>query len=549
MPTIKEFICKEDYMTAGKYILIINAAKSDLDQLVDILKPDYEIRVAIGEEKAFELVCSAGPPDLILLGIMSAEGDSRKICRRLKTDDITGEIPVILLSGQRKIIEETGLLEMGAADYILTPIYPPILRARLKTHLALKHSLEKLHEANNIIKTHDDKLEDELNVGRKIQLSMLPSEFPTFPDHDEFDVHAVLHPAREFGGNFYDFFFIGEDRFCFNIGDVSGKCIPAASFMSIAKSIIKSRAGDDFSTASILTHVNEELCEVNKTATYASLFMGILNIKTGLLVHTNAGHKPPFLKRAKGALEQLDRFHGPVIGAIKGLVYKEDKTVLSKNDMLMTYTDGVTAARDKAGRPFSDQRLADIMSSHEFQTAEDMVQATVSKVLAFENKSERLNDLTVLAVQFLRTPQETTGPKLELTVPNHVSENARVKQHFDTFAEHYNIPKQVRLKMHVVFDELLTNIISYAYPDGKEHDIGIKVELSADRLKVSMVDDGIPFNPLGVETPDTDLPLEEREIGGLGIHLVRRMMDKVSYRRRIDKNVITVYEYLEVDNE
>jgi anti-sigma regulatory factor (Ser/Thr protein kinase) len=130
-----------------------------------------------------------------------------------------------------------------------------------------------------------------------------------------------------------------------------------------------------------------------------------------------------------------------------------------------------------------------------------------------------------------------------------VSENARVKQHFDTFAEHYNIPKQVRLKMHVVFDELLTNIISYAYPDGKEHDIGIKVELSADRLKVSMVDDGIPFNPLGVETPDTDLPLEEREIGGLGIHLVRRMMDKVSYRRRIDKNVITVYEYLEVDNE
>ena len=98
--------------------------------------------------------------------------------------------------------------------------------------------------------------------------------------------------------------------------------------------------------------------------------------------------------------------------------------------------------------------------------------------------------------------------------------------------------------MHVVLDELLTNIISYAYLDDEKHDIGIKVELSADRLKMSMVDDGIPFNPLGLETPDTELSLEERKIGGLGIHLVRKMMDRVSYRRRIDKNVITVVEFL-----
>jgi anti-sigma regulatory factor (Ser/Thr protein kinase) len=178
-----------------------------------------------------------------------------------------------------------------------------------------------------------------------------------------------------------------------------------------------------------------------------------------------------------------------------------------------------------------------------------MVNATVSEVKRFENEADQLDDMTVLAVQFLRTPEETAGPKLELTVPNHLSENSRVKKHFDTFAEDYGIPEKIRLKMNVVFDELLTNIISYAYQDDKEHDIKIKVELSADRLKVSMVDGGIPFNPLGVETPDTELPLEERKIGGLGIHLVRNMMDKVSYRRRIDKNVITVVEYLEADSK
>jgi sigma-B regulation protein RsbU (phosphoserine phosphatase) len=277
--------------------------------------------------------------------------------------------------------------------------------------------------------------------------------------------------------------------------------------------------------------------------------MGILNIKSGMLVYTNAGHKPPYIRQAEGSLETLDRLHGPVLGTVRGLVYKEDKAMLSKNDMLLTYTDGVTEARDNADNLFSDKRLAEFMSSCKFESVEDVVHATVSEVKRFENEADQLDDMTVLAVQFLRTPEETTGPKLELTIPNHLSENSRVKKHFDTFAEDYGIPEKVRLKMNVVFDELLTNIISYAYQDNREHDIKIKVELSADRLKVSMVDGGIPFNPLGVETPDTELPLEERRIGGLGIHLVRNMMDKVSYRRRIDKNVITVVEYLEADRK
>jgi len=467
----------------------------------------------------------------------------------LKAAEITRAIPVIFITDKGESREASRSLEMGAVDYITKPVYPPIVKARVKTHLALKHNMEELQKAYQIIASHKDKMKDESNVCRKIQLSMLPSEFPAFPDHDEFDVYATLEPAPEFGGDFYDFFFIGDDRFCFCIGDVSGNGVPAASFMSITKSIIKSRAGDDFSTASILTHVNEELCGVNKAVTFATLFMGILNIKTGLLLYTNAGHKPPFIRQAEGSLEMLDRKHGPVLGAVRGLVYKEDKIMLSKNDMLLTYTDGIPEARDKANNLFSDKRLAAFMSSFKFESVEDLVHALVSEVKRFENQADPLDDMTVLAIQFLRTPEETAGPKLELTVPNRLSENLRVKKHFDTFAEDYGIPEKVRLKMNVVFDELLTNIISYAYQDNKEHDIQIKVELSADRLKVSMVDGGIPFNPLGVETPDMALPLEERKIGGLGIHLVRNMMDKVSYRRRIDKNVITVVEHLKTDKK
>lgn len=384
----------------------------------------------------------------------------------------------------------------------------------------------------------------EQDVCRKIQLSMLPSGFPAFPDIEEFDVYAALQPADKFGGDFYDFFFIGEDRLCFFIGDVSGDYVPAASFMSVTKSIIRSRAGDDYSTASILTHLNQELTAFNGAAVFATLFIGILNIKTGGLLYTNAGHKFPFLRLGKGLIKRMDRLHGPRLGKTRGLVYKEDKATLSKNDLLLAYTDGVTAAGDKAGNLFSDKRLEEFISSCKYESAEKIVHSTIAEIKRFANGANQLDDMTALAIQFLRTPEESVGPKLELTVANHLSENARVKEHFDTFSQHYGIPEQVRLKMNVVFDELLTNIMSYAYRDTAKHSIGIKVELSVDRLKVSMVDDGIPFNPLGIESPDTALPLEEREIGGLGIHLVRRMMDKVTYRRRIDKNVITVVEYL-----
>jgi sigma-B regulation protein RsbU (phosphoserine phosphatase) len=536
-------------MEKRKKILIVDDEQLNLDVLVELLKPDYDILVTMNAEQTLDAVITADPPDLILLDIATSTMDGPKACRRLKAAEITRSIPIILIIDTGKIGETSGCLEMGAVDYITTPVHPPIVKARVKTHLALKHSLEELQKAYKLIESHKGKKEDELNVGRKIQLSMLPSEFPAFPDHDEFDVYATLQPAREFGGDFYDFFFIGEDRFCFCIGDVSGNCIAAASFMSITKSIIKSRAGDDFSKASIHTHVNEELCGVNKAATFATLFIGILNIKSGLLIYTNAGHKPPYIKQGGGSLEMLDSLHGPVLGTVRGLVYKEDKTMLSKNAMLLSYTDGVTEARDNANNLFSDERLANFMSSCEFESVEELVQAMVSEVNQFGNEADQYDDMTVLAVQFLRTPDETGGPKLELTVPNHLSENSRVKKHFDAFAEDYGIPEKVRLKMNVVFDELLTNIISYAYQDNKEHDIKIKVELSADRLKVSMVDGGIPFNPLGVDTPDTELPLEERQIGGLGIHLVRKMMDKVSYRRRIDKNVITVVEYLDADSK
>ena len=532
-------------MDKQKIILIVDDQQSDLDMLADLLKPEYRVMTATSSEQALTSVRTVAPPDLILLGLMKPDNEGLDTCRRLIADPAIRDIPVILIASDR----QTGDLESGVADCITKPISPVVLKARIQTHLTLKQQSGELREANLKIETLKNKIETELTVGRKIQERIVPSEFPAFPDHDEFDVYATLQPALEFDGDFYDFFLIGDDRFCFCIGNVAGKGVQAALIMSVTKTIIKSRAGDDFSTASILTHVNEQLSAVNQASMLVILFIGILNIKTGKLLYTSAGHNPPYLKRKTGDIERLDRIHGPVIGAARGMVYRESQTSLSKNEMLLLCSEGVTGDRIDAEKRFSKKRLRELLSSPENESVRHIVASAIAELKKIPGGADHSKDITLLAVQFTRNPEEPGGPKLELTVPNRLSENARVKEHFDTFAEHYEIPDQIRLKMHVVIDELLMNIISYAYLDDESHEICIKVELSADRLKVSMVDDGIPFNPLGIETPNTELSLEEREIGGLGIHLIRKMMDRVSYRRRIDKNVISVLKFLDADQK
>jgi sigma-B regulation protein RsbU (phosphoserine phosphatase) len=310
--------------------------------------------------------------------------------------------------------------------------------------------------------------------------------------------------------------------------------------MAVTKTLIKSRATDDFSTASIITHVNDELSRDNKAYMFVTIFMGILDIKTGALVYTNAGHNPPYLIRKDDSNERLDQRHGPVIGAMGGLAYKEDKTNMTRGDMLLVYTDGITEAKDPANNLFSEKRLAKLLSSQKYKSVEEVVQSMVTEVKRFEDGMDQADDITVLAAQYFGILQETEGPVLEMVVQNRLPEIERFKKSFNIFSEQYDIPTPVRRKMNVVFDELLNNIITYAYRDEDEHNIEIKVELSGDRLTVSITDDGIPFNPFGVEKPDTELSLEERKIGGLGVHLVRKVMDKVSYQRRIDKNVTTL---------
>ena len=262
---------------------------------------------------------------------------------------------------------------------------------RMETEL--ENSIENLKKTTST----KERMESELNIGREIQMSMIPLIFPPFPDRKEIVIYGTMEPAREVGGDFYDFFFIDEDRFCFCIGDVSGKGVPAALFMAVTKTLIKSRAADDYSPASIITHINDELSRHNEAFMFVTIFIGILNTKTGTFLYTNAGHNPPYIKRKDGSIEQIDQLHGPVAGAISGLTYKEDKTSLSKKDILLLYTDGITEARNREKEFFSDKRLAEVLSSFEDISAEDIVNSTVSEVKRFEDGADQADLIAALS--------------------------------------------------------------------------------------------------------------------------------------------------------
>jgi sigma-B regulation protein RsbU (phosphoserine phosphatase) len=250
-----------------------------------------------------------------------------------------------------------------------------------------------------------ERMEGELNAAKEIQMSMLPLTFPPFPQRSEFSVFATLAPAREVGGDFYDFFFIDEDRFCFCIGDVSGKGVPAALFMAVSKSLIKSRATADFSSASIITHVNNELGRDNDACMFVTVFLGILDVKTGALTYTNAGHNPPYLLQSDGGVIQLNQCHGLVVAAMEGTVYGEDKITVIPGDLLLTYTDGVTEAMDVNEALYSDERLTSLLSSRQFESTEEIVDVTVSDVWDFQGDAEQADDVTVLAIQYFGEPK------------------------------------------------------------------------------------------------------------------------------------------------
>jgi len=241
----------------------------------------------------------------------------------------------------------------------------------------------------------------ELNVATQIQADALPSIFPAFPEKTEFEIFASMNPAKEVGGDFYDFFLIDDNHLGIVTADVSGKGVPAALFMMISKTLLQNQSMFSKSPAEILHIVNNQLCKNNSADMFVTVWLGILELSTGRLVASNAGHEYPAIKKANGAFELYKDKHGLVLGGMAGAKYKEYEIVLEKDDILFTYTDGVPEATNISNELFGTDRMIDSLNSHKDDGIEDLLKKLRVDIDEFVGAAPQFDDITMLALHYM----------------------------------------------------------------------------------------------------------------------------------------------------
>jgi sigma-B regulation protein RsbU (phosphoserine phosphatase) len=400
----------------------------------------------------------------------------------------------------------------------------------------LNASIEHLKETT----AAKERIESELQIAREIQMSMVPKVFPPFPDRSEFDVFATLAPAKEVGGDFYDFFFIDDDHLCLAVGDVSGKGVPAALFMAVTKTLFETTAANGGAPGEILARLNAEICRHDESYMFVTLFCAILNVRTGQVDYSNGGHNLPFRLQRDG-VSVLENIGGGALGLVEKSAYASGRLVLGRGETLLLYTDGVTEAMDLSETLYSHQRLERFLASQSQSDSSprQIVDDLIGDVRHFAGETPQSDDITVLALHYFGSSAKTAGHS-EIKLSNKLSEIGQFNQTLAEFGRQQGLATKVMHDLNLALEEILTNIISYGYTDEQEHEIKVSLSVQPGAVRVEVEDDGRPFNPLEAPKPDTTGSLEERTIGGLGIHLVRNLMDGLEYKRKKKTNLLTM---------
>lgn len=243
-------------------------------------------------------------------------------------------------------------------------------------------------------------IESELSVAREIQMSIVPKIFPAFPERSEFDIYAVLEPAKEVGGDLYDFFLLDGDHLCVTIGDVSGKGVPASLFMAVTKTLIKAKADISLGPEEILYQVNNDLCRDNDSGMFVTVFLGILTISTGEMAFTNGGHNTPYIIGKTGEVRALPKVPGLALGVMEDFVFKRASVNIGEGDLLAMYTDGVTEAMNPTEELLGETRLEDMLTSFGGSSAKDAVGHILEGTKGFAAGATQSDDITIMALRY-----------------------------------------------------------------------------------------------------------------------------------------------------
>ena len=457
----------------------------------------------------------------------------------------------------------SSLLYYGLKKYINSPIKKltdlahKIGEGNLNTEIKIEKPLEfaQLAETfNNMAKdirsiTKDrQRIESELSLAKEIQASSLPNVFPPFPDKNEFDIYAGMEPAKEVGGDFYDFYFIDKDNFMFLIADVSGKGVPAALFMMTTKTLINYIAQSGLPPKEMIETINQKICENNKHGFFITLLAGIVNVNTGKITFINCGHNPPLVKHNNGEFKYLELESNIVLGAFDSAEFTISEGMLSTGDTICTYTDGITEAVNKSDEQYGEERLLKTINNNTDTSVRNMLEGIKTDVKEFAQGVAQSDDMTILILKY----NGGNGEKIEEYSENYKAyNNIASKENFKDFSswlngicEQWNLNQEVCAKLNLISEELYTNIFSYAYSDNQGN---IEVTLLKETAALTCVfrDWGTPYNPLERPDPDVTLPPESRKCGGLGIFIVKNSVDEISYEYEEGSNILTMTIFIQ----
>ena len=405
------------------------------------------------------------------------------------------------------------------------------LRELAESFTTMYHEVGAYIAKLETVTAEKERIGAELDVAAKIQSSMLPCIFPAFPNRSEFDIYATMDPAKEVGGDFYDFFMVDEDHLAFVVADVSGKGVPAALFMVIGKTLIKDHTGLHDDLGEVFTEVNNILCASNSEEMFITAFEGVLNLKTGELRYVNAGHEIPFLCRKGGVFEPFKVRAGFVLAGMQGIRYRAGSIQLEPGDKVFQYSDGIPEAINSKKDAYSMKRLESVLAKNSEKAPSELLPLVKADVDAFAGEADQFDDITMLCIEF-----KGSGRKAEISLTPDAESVKTVAEFLDTTLGAWEIPMKVVSKLQIVADEIYSNIVRYSQANNAK----VTAVQNGTVLSLRFEDDGKPYDPTTAAEPDITASAEQREIGGLGIFMARKMMDNMDYMYKDGYNVLTL---------
>ncbi len=381
-------------------------------------------------------------------------------------------------------------------------------------------------------------IERDLTIASGIQMAMLPKDFPPFPDRNDIDVYGNLVPAKQVGGDLFDYY-IRDEKLFFCIGDVSGKGIAASLVMAVTRTLVRTLSAHEAYPDRIMNALNETMTTDNKANMFVTLFIGVLDLPTGRLRYCNAGHNAPMLVGKHKGFLPVDA--NVPVGVMPEWQFNMQETMIDPDTVIFLYTDGLTEAENTTHGQFGEKRMIEQIESSEKPKV--ILDRMTNAVKEFVGEADQSDDLTMLAIKYTRKKINIKTQR-SITLINDVNDVPKLAEFVDELCEELGIDMADAMQLNLAMEEAVVNVMNYAYPTGTKGDINIEAVANDERLRFVIIDSGTPFDPTAKEAANVNLALEDRPIGGLGIHLVRQIMDSINYERIDGKNVLTLRKKL-----